>query len=188
MKLNRVGAYICSALMTVSCHNNYKPATDKALEQASKYLRGTELVVAEEKASYIAQKDGTMYVNQIFYWDSVLCVNKEQEAFKKGVQHIKDSMAGNYRRKLPLQISLEPKTHQKTKRIVDSVKKEVSQYCNGEEMLNLERKAPKVDNNRYLTTDGYVTHYFGTLAIQGAERKGFNDGLIEGRKKLGTKK
>lgn len=188
MKLNRVGAYICSAIMSMSCHNNYKPTSEKAIEHASKYLTGTELVVAQEKARYIVPKDGTMYVNQIFYWDSLLCINKEKEGFQKGVQQIQDSLNGNYRRKLPIQVTSEPKTDQTNKQIADSVKKEVSQYYSGEEMLELEKKAPDPGNDRYKTNEGHVTHYFGALATKGAERKGFREGLVNGRKQLGRKK
>ena len=74
---------------------------------------------------------------------------------------------------------------QNEKTIVDSIKTEVAKYYSGSEMLNLERKAPQHYSGKYGTRDNYITHYYGTLAIKGAERKGFNDGMISERKKLG---
>lgn len=182
MKLSKIAAYTGAGLLTVSC--NVKEPHIKALKHASKYLKGSELVVAEEKAQQIIRKDITNHAAQIFYWDSLLSVNKEKDSFKKGIEYIKDSVNGNVKRKLPIHISAELDTDKTEKEILGNIKKEVAEYYSREEFLDLERKAPKYFGSEFSTNEGYVTHYYGTLAVQGAERKGFNEGLVEGRKKF----
>ena len=186
MRIAKIAGYVGAGLLSASC--NFKPATEKALEHASKYLTGSELVVAEGKAWNIAAKDNMNYSPNIFYWDSLLSVNKGKEFFENGKKYIKDSVAGNFKRRVPVHLYMEPDLTQDGKTIVDSIKKEVAKYHTGEEMLSLERKAPKEYSEKWGTRDNQVTHYYGTLAVRGAERKGFNDGMISERKKLGIKK
>lgn len=187
MKTSRIAGYVGAGLLAVSC-NMQKPATTKALEHASKYLTGTELVVAEGRASKITKESYTDYSGPIFYWDSLLSVNREKEFYEKGKQHVKDSVAGKYNRKPLFQMPLKPDESQKAETIRDSVKKLVSHYYSGYEMLKLEQKEPPTVWTKYGVNRSHVTQYYGSLGIAGAERKGFQEGLAAERKNIKNNK
>ncbi len=184
MNIGKVTAYIGAGLLTASCTIK-QPAREKALEHASKYIRGSELVAAQGRASKVNSCDFMNYSRDIFYWDSLLSVNREKEFKQLGKQHIIDSANHNYSRKPFFIMPIEPNVKQKGEKILDSIKGEVAKYYSGEEMLKLEKNAPKgAYGSKWGTNDNQVTHYYGELAIKGAERKGFHDGLNEARKEL----
>ena len=125
------------------------------------------------------------YSHDIFYWDSLLSVNREKEYKDLGKKHVIDNANGNYSRKPRFILPLKPNTTQKGKSILDSIKGIVSTYYTGEEFLKLEKNAPKADfGAKWGTNNNMQTHYYGELAIKGAERKGFNDGLKEAQNEL----
>lgn len=184
MNIGKVTAYIGAGLLAASCTVK-QPARVQALEHASKYLRGSELVAAEGRAGKINTSDVMDYSRDIFYWDSLLSINREKEFNQLGRQHVLDSANHNYTRKQFFIMPIEPNVKQKGERILDSIKGEVAEYYTGEEMLKLEKNAPNgAFGAKWGTNDNQVTHYYGELAIKGAERKGFNDGLNEARKEL----
>ena len=78
MNIGKIAGYVGVGLLTASCTMK-KPATEKAIEHASKYLKGSELYVAETKALNLPIKDNHNYSHDIFYWDSLLSVNREKE-------------------------------------------------------------------------------------------------------------
>lgn len=184
MNIGKIVGYIGAGLLTASCTMK-KTATEKAIEHTSKYIKGSELFVAEKKAWNLPSIDSHNYAHDIFYWDSLLSVNREKEYKDLGKKHIQDSLNGNHRRIPHFVMPLEPNTTQKGKTILDSIKGIVSSYYTGEEFLKLEKNAPRADfGAKWGTNDNMRTHYFGELAIKGAERKGFHDGLNEARKEL----
>ena len=182
MNIGKIAGYIGAGLLTASCTMK-KPASEKALEHASKYLKGSELFVAEERARNLPSIDSHNYSQDIFYWDSLLSVNREKEYKNLGKKYIEEGASGKYNRKPLFIMPLEPNKTQKGKSILDSIKRVVSSYYTGEEFLKLEKNAPRSDfGAKWGTNDNLKTHYYGELAIKGAERKGFSDGLNEARK------
>jgi len=188
MRLNKISAYIGAGLVAASCTMK-KPASEKAMEHAAKYLTGIELCVAENNAGKISVSEVMNYSNDIFYWDSLLSVKKENEYKQLGKKHIQDSLDGRYRRRSFYNLKVKPRIDQDGKQICDSIKKEVAKYCTGKEYLKLKKNAPNNSyGNKWGTSDNLVTHYFGELAIRGAERKGFEEGVKEARGLLNKNK
>ena len=183
MRINRVAGYIGAGLMAVSC--SVKPATEKALEHASKFLKGSELVVAEERAAKITKTEAMNYSHDIFYWDSLLSVNREKEFVNKGKQYVQDGANGKLQRKEVFSMPMNPNTEQSGESILSNAKKEVAKYYTGEEFLALERKAPNNSSgNKWGTSENYRTHYFGELSVAGAERRGYYKGIQLARDSL----
>lgn len=184
MRIGKIASYIGIGLVTASCSVK-KPAQEKALDQAAKYLKGHELVIAEQRALQQPHKESHICSQDIFYWDSLLAVNREKEYKQLGKQYIKDSIDGVYKRKPFFKLPIDDNIKQKGLEIVDSIKKEVSRYYSGEDILKLERKAPKQEgSSKYGLNDNAQTHYLGMIGVAGAERKGFETGLAEARKSL----
>lgn len=176
MRITRLAGYIGAGMMAVSC--SVKPASEKALEHASKYLKGSELVVAEDRAAKITKTEAMNYSHDIFYWDSLLSVNREKEFINKGKQYVLDGVNGKLQRKEVFSMPIQPSVAQSGESILFNAKKEVAKYYTGEEFLALERKAPNNSTgNKWGTSENYRTHYFGELSIVGAERRGYYKGI-----------
>ena len=187
MKIGRLAGYVGAGLLATSCTMT-KPAPEKALEHAAKYLKGTEVSVAQRRVLSLPSNESYNRSHDIFYWDSLLSVNREKEYFQLGKQHITDSVNGIHKRKPIFQMPIEPKLDQKSSSILDSIKNEVAKYCTGEEFLKLEKNAPHREiGAKWGTSDNITTHYLGELAIKGAERKGFYDGMAAERKNIAGK-
>ena len=176
MKLGKISGIVGAGLLAASC-NMQKPATQRALEHAAKYLKGHEVAVAKGKVLNFHIHDYVDNSQDIFYWDSLLSVNREKQYREVGKQYIKDSIANKNQRKPIFKMPIEPDINKGTKGRLDSIKLEVSKYYTGKEFIDLETNAP---NNgvmvKFGTIDNQITHYYGELAIKGAERKGFLDG------------
>ena len=65
MNIGKIAGYIGAGLLTASCTMK-KPAAEKALEHTSKYLKGSELFVAEKKHG-ICQAQILMTTLMIFF-------------------------------------------------------------------------------------------------------------------------
>lgn len=184
MKISRTMGCVVTGLLMTACDAG-KPVNQRALEHSAKYLNGIEYVVAKDNASKIFKKDYVDASKDIFYWDSIVSVNKEKEAFQKGIKYIKDSLAGIYKRKPLFNMPLKPDVSKSAREILAESKKEASKYYSGQEMLTLEKKAPNADwYIKHGTSDNYTVHYLGQLTIVGAERKGYNEGLQFARDSL----
>lgn len=179
MKLGKIATYIGAGLLAVSCSVK-KPASEKALAHASNYLKGTEIVMAEKKAWNIPSLDNMNYSHDIFYWDSLLSVNREKEFFKKGQQYANDSINGKQANRPEFSVTqIEPEAKTNSyHHTIDSIKLEVAKYYSGRDFLNLEQRAPHNSfGAKWGTNENARTHYYGLLSIKGAERKGFEDGV-----------
>lgn len=189
MRIGKIASYIGLALLTVSCRSGInKPASAKAMEFASKYISGTELLEAQNLSKNITKKiDPYDYSHKIFYLDSILASKKEASAFPDGVKMVKDSAEGNLFRRYIFFIPQEPDNTRTGKEISDSLEKEVAKYFSGKEMLEIQKKAPIAQRIGNVSNENALAEYFGRLSVIGATRKGYHEGMQASRNKLGIK-
>lgn len=189
MKINKISGYMLAGLMAVSCGR--PSGSEKAIGLAGKYLDGKEINIALNNIGKIRSKtynrgSSVNMQNTIYYWDSITAVNKEKEGFKAGYQMIKDSIEGRSYRKPYFELTLDGDTfvekvaEEDNYFLLEEVRGRASKYYSGDEFLKLKQDEPSIK----MVTGNYrniLTDYFGNLAIEGAERKGFLEGAQSAR-------
>lgn len=171
----------CFLLLASGCTNE---AEQKAKETATKYLTGTELLQAENNSYKLPTVTDNQYNNQVLYWDSIVTAAKAKEAYIRGGQMVKDSLAGKDYRKPEYKMPIDTVVLQTIYEITNGLEAECAKYYNANELLNLRNQKPKLEQSLRESSSPQVIHYWNLLTRTGEERKAFNAGAEAERAKL----
>lgn len=175
MKVWKITSCLLAGLISVSC-NVKKPklSLHRAERLAKTYFKPDEFVKIKNNAPIVPESLASMPINErIYYWDSICAYNKLHANIDSGRAYIIDSVAGKPV-KYP-EFSIEAKNDKRNyEQIINDIQKEVSKYNSKEEMAEIIANEPKAQSTSDLINE--ITHYYGCMAIQGAEKKGFELG------------
>ena len=183
MRITRLAGIVCAGLLTVSCHSGPK-GHEKAAKLAQQYLTKTEFAEVQKQAENIyssSLKNNLNMENVIYYWDSILCINKKREGFLAGEQQILDSIAGKKYPLCPKRIvtkSVDSRLYLSDFEGPKLVKK----YYTNVELGNLVRNQPGIKPGFWRKPHNEVTAYYGEQAAKGAYRQGFKEGAETARR------
>ena len=185
MQIRKISFGLIGGLMMsgafMSCSDD--SYVNKAKEEAVEYLSGDELLRAERFAR--EQRISDKYSAQaVAYWDSLLIEAKSKEAYLKGQQVIKDSVAGNFFRKEKYRPQLDTIIAQN---LFDNLKKEYAKYSTAKEFIKARDNAPSETRTYYYSESPYQTHYWNLITSTGKQKTAYQKGMNDARKELKLK-
>lgn len=177
MKIGKIAAYIFAGLMTVSCGKKpHNLPYEKAEKIAARYIKGDEFIKIKNNApSLVDSISHTNANDRIFYWDSILAYCKFAEGIDSGRKFIIDSIAGKPVKRPDFKVCVDVERRY-PEEIVKITKEEVAKYYTKPEMFELLSKEPLAYPQEGFATGNTLTHYYGQIAAQAAQKKGFELG------------
>lgn len=184
MKIRKLTSYVLAGMLAASCHSGPK-GHEKAIKMAQQYLTTAEIKEAQKQAEFLCSsgiKNKLDMQDVIYYWDSVLCSNKRREGFLDAEQAILDSIDG---KTTPIKRNQKVVRNAIDTRIelmdLERIKK-IRGYYTPEEIPYLLEKEPKIKIGFKRKPYNEITAYYGEIALAGAYRQGYQNGLKVARK------
>lgn len=176
MKIRKVTSCLLAGLITASCSvKTPKPPIHRAERLAKEYLKRDEFIRIQNIAPALPDSLKSKAINErIFYWDSIYAYHKLHEGVDSGRAYIIDSVAGKSVKYPEFKIEADD-DKRSVEEIIKDLKMKVSKYNTKEEMAQMLANEPQ--NCAYSDLINKITHYYGQIAVKGAEKKGFEFGV-----------
>lgn len=156
-----------------------KRYTNKAKNEAVKYLNGYELLRAERA---VRNQNGTDWreTPNVVYWDSLLTEAKIKRAYAEGQQLIRDSADGKFFRKPKFELDLD--TMITDTNLAENIKKEFACMVSAEEFIRHRNNQPNSHSPFSILENPNEIKYWNYITERNRLKEAFENGMKAERK------